>query len=78
MPIGDHYVEAKLEGHCLVDSGRYPIERTHNFVGAVQHDFIDSTLVNFVGRVAGAKYNDTIPVGFGESKNNIGTAKITL
>ena len=79
VPIGEHYVEAKLEdAHKMVDGGRFPIEGTHNFVDRVQHDFIDSTLVSFVGRVAGAKYNDTIPVGFGESKNNIGTATITL
>ena len=78
VPIGEHYVEAKLTGHCLVDSGRFPIEGTYNFVDRVQHDFTDSTLVNFVGRVAGAKYNDTIAVGFGESKNNIGVAKLTL
>lgn len=78
VPIGEHFVEAKLVGHCLVDSGRFPIEGTHNFVDRIQHDFIDSTLVTFAGRVAGAKYNDTIPVGFGESKNNIGVATITL
>ena len=78
VPIGEHYVEAQLMGHTLVDGGRFPIEGTYNFADRVQHDFIDSTLVNFVGRVAGAKYNDTIPVGFGESHNNIGAATITL
>jgi hypothetical protein len=78
VPIGEHYVEAKLNGHCLVDSGRFPIEGTYNFADRVQYDFTDSTLVNFVGRVAGAKYNDTLAVGFGESKNNIGVAKLTL
>ncbi len=78
VPIGEHYVEAKLNGHCFVDSGRFPIEGTYNFADRVQHEFTDSTLVNFVGRVAGAKYNDTIAVGFGESKNNIGVAKLTL
>ena len=79
VPIGEHYVEAKLEdSHKMVDGGRFPITGTYNFVDRVQHDFSDSTLVNFVGRVTGAKYNDTIPVGFGESKNNIGVATITL
>ncbi len=78
VPIGEHYVEAKLNGHCLVDSGRFPIEGTYNFADRVQYDFTDSTLVNFVGRVAGAKYNDTLAVGFGASKNNIGVAKLTL
>ena len=79
VPIGEHYVEAKLEdSHYMVDGGRFPLEGTYNFADRVQHDFFDSTLVNFSGRVAGAKYNDTIPVGFGESKNNIGVATITL
>ena len=78
VPIGEHYVEAKQEGHCMVDSGRFPIEGTFDFTDRVQHDFIDSTFVNFVGRVAGAAYNDSIPVGFGESYNNIGVATITL
>lgn len=78
VPIGEHYVEAKLEGHVLVDNGRFPTTGTYNFVDRVRHDFSDSTLVNFVGRVSGAKYNDTIPVGFAESHNNIGIATITL
>ena len=78
VPVGEHYVEARLMGHEFVDGGRFPTEGTYNFVDRVQHDFTDSTLVNFVGRVAGAKYNDSIPVGFAKSKNNIGVAKITL
>lgn len=78
VPIGEHYVEAKLEGHVLVDNGRFPTTGTYNFVDRVRHDFSDSTLVNFVGRVSGAKYNDTLPVGFAESHNNIGVATITL
>ena len=78
VPIGEHYVEAKLEGHKLVDGGRFPTKGTYNFADRVRHDFSDSTLVNFVGRVSGAKYNDTLPVGFAESHNNIGVATITL
>ena len=78
VPIGEHYVEAKLEGHTFADGGRFPITGTYNFADRVRHDFSDSTLVNFVGRVSGAKYNDTLPVGFAESHNNIGIATITL
>ena len=79
VPIGEHYVEAKLgDTHKMVDGGRFPITGTHNFVDRVRHDFSDSTLVNFVGRVSGAKYNDTLPVGFAASHNNIGVATITL
>ena len=78
VPIGEHYVEAKLSGHTMVAGGRYPTVGKFNFNDRVQHDFLDSTLVNFVGRVAGGTANDTLPVGFGASKNNIGVATITL
>ena len=78
VPIGEHYVEASLEGHTMVAGGRYPLTGTYNFTDEVQYDFFDSTLVNFVGRIGGGTVNDTLPVGFGLSKNNIGVATITL
>ena len=78
VPIGEHYVEAKLSGHTMVAGGRYPTVGKFNFTDRVQHDFLDSTFVNFIGRVAGGTANDTLPVGFRASKNNIGTATITL
>ncbi len=78
VPIGNHYVEAKLEGHKMVSGGRFPTRGTFNFDRRMQYDFSDSTLVNFVGRVGGGERNDTLAVGFGASKNNIGIATITL
>ena len=78
VPIGEHYVEARLDGHTMVAGGRYPLTGTYNFTEEVQYDFFDSTLVNFVGRIGGGTVNDTLPVGFGLSKNNIGVATITL
>ena len=78
VPIGNHFVEAKLDGHTMVAGGRFPTEGTFNFDRAVTHDFADSTLVNFVGRVGGGERNDTLAVGFAESKNNIGVATIRL
>ena len=78
VPIGEHYVEASLDGHTMVAGGRYPLTGTYNFTDEVQYDFFDSTLVNFVGRIGGGTVNDTLPVGFGLSKNNIGVATITL
>lgn len=78
VPIGKHYVEAKLDGHTMVHGGRFPYEDTFNFDRAMTYDFADSTLVNFVGRVGGGERNDTLAVGFGASKNNIGIATITL
>ena len=78
VPIGEHFVEAKLGGHTMVGGGRYPAQGKINFNAPVRYDFLDSTLVNFVGRVSGGERNDTLAVGFGASKNNIGTATITL
>ena len=62
----------------MVGGGRFPDTGKYNFDRAVTHDFADSTLVNFVGRIGGGERNDTLAVGFGASKNNIGTATITL
>ena len=78
VPIGDHYVEAKLEGHQMVAGGRFPTKGTFNFDRAWQYDFADSTLVNFVGRISGGERNDTLAVGFGASNNNIGIATVQL
>ena len=78
VPIGKHYVEAKLKGHKMVDGGRFPVSGEFNFDRAIQHDFADSTLVNLVGRINGSERNDTLGVGFGASKNYIGMATLTL
>ena len=78
VPIGEHFVEAYLDDHTMVDGGRYPTSGKIHFDRPVQHDFIDSTLVNLVGRIGGGERNDTLAVGFGASKNNIGMATITL
>ena len=78
VPIGKHYVEAKKGGHTMLADGRFPTQGTFNFDRAVTYDFADSTLVNFVGRVGGGERNDTLAVGFGASKNNIGIATVKL
>ena len=86
VPIGEHYVEVRLDNHTMVGGGRFPLTGRYNFADAVTYNFQDSTLVNFVGRVAGGERSDTLGVGFGHnerivggpSKNNIGVATITL
>ena len=78
VPIGEHFVEAKAGSHTMVSGGRFPTQGKYNFTGPLTYDFADSTLVNFVGRIGGGERNDTLAVGFGASKNNIGQAKITL
>ena len=86
VPIGDHYVEAYLDNHTMVDGGRYPLKNKATFIEPVRYDFYDATTVNLIGRIAGGERSDTLGVGFGNnerivggpSKNNIGTATITL
>ena len=78
VPIGHHFVEARLGGHTMVAGGRWPTQGTFYFDRPMQYDFADSTLVNFVGRVGGGLSNDTLSVGFNLSKNNIGIATIQL
>ena len=78
VPIGKHFVEAKLGSHKMVAGGRYPTQGVFDFDRTVQYDFADSTLVNFVGRVGGGLCNDTLAVGFGLSRNNIGMATVQL
>ena len=78
VPIGKHFVQAKQTGHTMVAAGRFPHTGTYDFNRAVTYNFTDSTLVNYVGRVAGGEINDTLAVGFASSKNNIGVATITM
>ena len=81
VPIGNHYVEAKQTGHDFVNAGRWPSQGYYDFQSEVSHNFSDSTLVNFCGRVAGGQIQEEKPVGFGSESgalNNIGQAVITL
>ena len=84
VPIGDHFITVKKNGHEFVNGGRYPEDPTGNgeretFNKAVPNlDFFDATLVNFTGRVVGGDIEGDKPVGFGMSKNNIGKAKLSL
>ncbi|MBP5560829.1 MAG: hypothetical protein J6X70_03395 [Muribaculaceae bacterium] len=79
VPIGEHYVEARRNGHSFVDGGRYPAGNgTYNFVSETNHDFSDNTLVVFAGRVVGGNTEADKPLGYGESKNNIGQAVIKI
>ena len=81
VPIGEHFIQVKKQGHEFVNNGRYPDKSgTYvNFDREVKNlTFYDSTLVNFTGRVAGGDIEGDKPVGFGQSINNIGMATLTL
>ena len=84
VPIGEHYIQAVLNGHVFVNDGRYPadpegIGEKANFDRKITGlEFRDTTLVNFTGRVVGGDIENAYPVGFGLSQNNIGITRLTL
>lgn len=79
VPIGEHFIQVKKDGHVFANEGRYPETGTHSFNQEIQNlTFTDKTLVNFTGRVVGGNVEGSKPIGFGLSKNNIGVATLTV
>ena len=84
VPIGEHFIQIKKQGHVFANNGRYPAlengkAKGYTFDREIKNlTFIDSTLVHLTGRVAGGDIQGDKPVGFGLSTNNIGAATITL
>lgn len=84
VPIGEHYIQVKKQGHTFVNNGRFPSDE--NGKGTSENfdkprtglTFTDNTLVNFTGRVVGGDVQGSQPIGFGLSTNNIGAATLTL
>ena len=84
VPIGNHYIEVKKDGHTFVNQGRFPKDEDN--VGIMELfdrersniSFLDNTLVNFTGRVVGGNIEAEKPLGFKQSKNNIGVTEIKL
>ena len=85
VPIGRHFIQAKKNGHVFVNDGRYPPDPT----GAGEErqpfnnkmtglEFRDTTLVNFTGRIVGGDIENSYPVGFALSQNNIGITSFTV
>ena len=67
VPIGNHKIEIKKEGHTFEYSGFFPATDTFEFFED-QIDptwFIDTTRISLVGRVVGGKIESDKPVGFG-------------
>lgn len=85
VPIGEHSIRLSKNGHVFEGEGRFPPPAeddefpTFNFQKALAGlEFIDNTVVKFVGKVVGGPVEAEKPRGFGLSKNNIGNAEITL
>ena len=83
VPIGDHYVQVKKDGHTFVNGGRFPADpkgtgTVYTFVKEETATFYDATKVMIAGRVVGGHIENDKPLGFGQSKANIGQAKVVL
>lgn len=84
VPIGRHFIEIRKDGHTFSGGGRYPADPNDEVTTlAFEQEvtglrFTDETLVTIAGRVCGGTTETGKPLGFGDSKNNIGTAEITL
>ena len=84
VPIGNHYIEVKKDGHTFVSKGRFPAD--DNGVGTTElfNDekrnitFWDATLVNYTGRIVGGTIQADKPLGYKQSQNNIGRATLKL
>ncbi|MBB6463137.1 LamG-like jellyroll fold domain-containing protein [Flammeovirga kamogawensis] len=80
VPIGNHFIEIRKEGHGLVHGGRFPVEGYHEFFEHIEtpKSFIDTTRVTVVGRIVGGQIEAEKPIGFGfdgkvEYEYNAGT-----
>lgn len=84
VPIGQHYIQVKKDGHVFAQSGRYPEDpegggKKTLFDREIKNmTFFDQTLVNFSGHVVGGSIEGDKPIGFGQSVNNIGVTEIVL
>ena len=84
VPIGDHFISVKKNGHTFVDGGRFPrdddgVGRRETFESARSNlTFFDNTRVIVAGRVAGGDLEYEKPLGVLQGVANIGKAIIKL
>lgn len=75
VPVGIHDVRAVKSNHTFMGEGRITnIDGSdRNYQERIENIHLyDSTLVKFIGRVAGGSIQDSYPVGHSQSKNNLG------
>ena len=76
VPVGTNTIRIAKQGHTFVND-----VITRNFQDdelAYNVRFEDKTRIRVVGRVVGGTVEGTKPLGFGESNNNVGPARIVL
>ena len=84
VPIGDHFIQIKKQGHTFKYDGRYPddpngagLRETFESEKA-NLTFFDQTTVKVAGRVAGGDIEFEKPLGLGQGVANIGKAQLRL
>jgi hypothetical protein len=67
VPIGNHKIEIKKDGHTFEYIGYFPASDTFEFFEdqIERRWFIDTTRISLIGRVVGGKIQSKKPVGFG-------------
>jgi hypothetical protein len=79
VPIGHHYIEVRKHGHGFESSGRFPVSGTHDFQQPLNGvNYVDTTLIKMIGKVAGGPIEAEKPKGLGKTNNNLGNATIVL
>ncbi len=85
VPIGRHSLQVVKNQHDFEDEGRFPPPDGAGNIVLFDYqepvsglEFIDTTLVRVAGRVVGGPIEAEKLLGFGDSKNNLGNASITL
>ena len=77
VPIGNHFISLSQNKHTFSE-GRFPETGLYDFRGPVSANFVDSTFVTVIGRVAGGNRELNKLPGLGRGKNNIGKAQFTF
>ena len=76
VPIGPHILTVEKTSHGF-SAGRFPSTGTFDFQAPVSGiEFVDSTLIKVVGRVAGGGIQKDLPPALGLGKNNIGQTSV--
>lgn len=82
VPVGTHEVKAVMDGHTFAIDGRICNSDSSdiNYQDNMERRTIeDITLVKYIGRVAGGTIQESYPLGFGLSKNNLAdNIRVTL
>ena len=84
VPIGDHFIQIKKNGHVFTNNGRFPedskgVGTRFTFEQPMSNlTFWDETKVMVAGRVAGGSVEESKPLGLQQGKANIGKARIEL